>query len=105
MCGAPAMICSASASASANACVRTLRSQLRREPEARQVIEGQHGLVGAHVPGMRDPPAAVLAALVAVLVERRALYHHAVLGGDHGVLERPGPAGLVAVDGDLRLAG
>jgi len=54
---------------------------------------------------MRDPPAAVLAAPVAVLVERRALDHHAVLGGDHGVLERPGPAGLVAVDGDLRLAG
>ena len=30
---------------------------------------------------------------------------HPVRGGDHGVLERPRPAGLVAVDGDLRLAG
>ena len=79
--------------------------QLRRELEARQVVQRHHRLVGAHVAGVRDPPPAVLAARVAVLVERRALDHDAELGRDHGVLEPPGPGGRVAVDVDLRLAG
>jgi hypothetical protein len=83
---------------------RTSSIEPGRDPEARQVIERHHGLVGAHVPGVRDPPAAVRAALVPVLVEGRALDHDAVFGGDHGVLERPRAAGHLAVHGDLWLA-
>src|SRR6266702_1019641 len=118
------MIFSASSTASANGLVSTAtlrtrtcsslrhgtgrsrrRPAIRRDPEARQVIEGQRGLVGAHVPCVRDPPLAVLAARVPVLVERRARDHHPVLGRDHRVLEAPGAGGRVAVDVYLRLAG
>jgi len=53
---------------------------------------------------VRDPPAAVLAPRVTVLVERRPLDQDAVPGGDHGVLEAPGAGGRRAVDIDLRLA-
>src|SRR4029077_7154275 len=98
------MIFSASASASANACVSISQlrarngnlvwgSQRRSEPEARQVVERQHGLVGAYIPGVRYPPPAAPAELVPVLVEGRALDHDAVLGRDHGVLERPRATG------------
>src|ERR1700704_5222811 len=110
------MTFSASAIASLNGCVSTLLAfvtgrlfvtgfpQLRGDPEARQVVEGHHGLVGAHVPGMRDPPPAVLAALVPVPVERRARDHDPELGRDHRVLERPGAMGGISVHGYLRLA-
>src|SRR5947207_15731761 len=108
--GAPAMSFSASASASASGWVSTVLffvtgfPQLRGDPEARQVVQRHHRLIGAYVPGMRDPPPAVLAALVPVLVEGRARDHDAVLGGDHCVLERPGAAGRVPVHADLGLA-
>jgi hypothetical protein len=52
-----------------------------------------------------DPPPAVRATGVPVLVERRAFDHEAVGGGDHRVLEAPGAGGGVAVDVDLRLGG
>ena len=74
------------------------------EPEARQVVKRHHRLVGAHVPGVGDPPPAVRAAGVAVLVEGRALNDRAILRRDHEVLEPPGATGGVTVHGDLGLA-
>src|SRR6266852_6066519 len=50
---------------------------VRRDPEARQVVERHHGLVGANVAGVRDPPPAGLTTRVPVLVERRSRDHHA----------------------------
>src|SRR5579863_9247070 len=149
MCGAPVMIRSASATASANDWVSTgtpstldrlasgarkptmdpsqsrtgsrnastagrsgamLRGPpVRGELQARHVVQRHHHLVGADVAGVRDPPPAVLAPGVAVLVERGTLDQHAELGGDDGVLEGPGAGGRVAVavaaDVDLGLAG
>src|SRR6266851_546806 len=78
---------------------------VRGELQARQIVQRHHHRVGADVAGVRDPPPAVPAAGVAVLVERCALDHDAVLGGDHGVLEGPGAAGRGAVEVDLGLAG
>src|SRR5262245_39414116 len=66
---------------------------VRGDPEARQVVERHGRLVGAHVPGVRDPPLTVIAARVAVFIERRAGDHHAVLGRDDRVLEGPGAGG------------
>src|SRR5215470_10373754 len=77
---------------------------IRGELQARHVVQRHHDLIGANVTGVRDPPPAVLAPRVTVLVERRALDQHAILGSDHGVLEAPGAAGRRAVDIDLRLA-
>src|SRR5690349_18704228 len=95
--GAPAMSFSASARASASGCVSNMSlTELGSDPEARQVVQRHHRLVGAHVTGMRDPPPAVLAALVPVLVERRARDHDPVFRCDHRVLERPGAVGGVS---------
>src|SRR5215471_10663766 len=132
MCGAPVMSRSASATASANDWVSTgtpsmaasqsrtgsrnasttcrsggrlLRPAVRGELQARHIVQRHHHLVGADIAGVRDPPPAVAAPCVTVLVERGALDHHAVLSGDHGVLERPGPGGRGAVNVDLGLAG
>src|SRR5437660_2921227 len=108
--GAPAMSFSASASASASGWVSTVLffvtgfSQLRGDPEARQVVQRHHRLVGAHVPGMRDPPLAVLAAFVPVLVVRRARDHDPALGLGPRILDTPSAAGVGAVICDLRLA-
>src|SRR5215472_7536914 len=128
MCGAPVMSRSASATASANDWVSTgtpsmdasqsrtgsrnasttchsgarlLRPAVRGELQARHIVERHHHLVGADVAGVRDTPPAVLAARVTVLVESGPLDHHAVLGGNHRVLEGPGPGGRVTVDDDL----
>src|SRR5271169_360892 len=109
MCGAPAMIFSASASASANGCVSISRHlvsiELCDHLEAGQIVKGHHRLVGAHVAGVRDSPAAVRAPFVPVVIERRARDHDAELGRDHRVLERPDAGGGVTVHGDLRLPG
>src|SRR5690349_11566689 len=132
MCGAPVMSRSASATASANDWVSTgtpsmaasqsrtgsrnasttcgsgarlLRPPVRGELQARHVVQRHHHLVGADVAGMRDPPPAILAAGVTVLVERGALDHDVELGGDHGVLEGPGPGRRGARYVDLGLAG
>src|ERR1700735_906748 len=77
----------------------------RGDPEARHVIERHDGLVRAHVPSVRNPPLAVIASGVAVLVKGRAGEHHPVLGRDHRVLEGPRAHGRVAVYRYLRLAG
>src|SRR5450759_4899915 len=77
---------------------------VRRDLQAGQVVERLGRLVDAHVAGVGDPPPAILAALIAVLVKRRTLDHHAVLGSDHCVLEAPRAAGHGAVDVDLRRA-
>src|SRR5216684_831834 len=78
--------------------------EIGRELQARQVIQRLHRLVYAHLAGVGDPPSAVLAAGVTILVERRALDQHAVLGRDHGVLEPPRAGGRAPIDVDLRLA-
>src|SRR5215469_18202813 len=78
---------------------------IRGDPEARQVVQRHCGLVRAHVAGVRDPPPTVIAARVAVFIERRAGDHYAVLGRDDRVLEGPGTAGRVAVHDDLGLSG
>src|SRR5580698_3877504 len=101
MWGAPVMIFSASAIASASGCVSTLVSRWQRRDQlpARQVVQRHHGLVGPHVPGVRDPPLARLAP-VGVVVERRSGDDDPVLDRDDRVLERPDALGGVAVHGD-----
>src|SRR5260370_16473429 len=69
-----------------------------------RVVQRAHGLVDPLVTDVRDPPCAVLTALVGVLVERRALDQDPEVHGNHGVLERPSARGRVAVYVDLRLA-